>query len=159
MTVSSLSGITTRQWYFFLFIVFFLKIFGGHMSFYGATDTPVLDFWWRLFNGSKPEWATLFTLGGGIPLTRSLRFTSGATPADFLSPFILLFHSDVSVCVNYESDGSGNGTSGNDTTLGIFVCPLLEEEPRSYTQCCGDQYAEYCCERKDEWVVSIFFSF
>ena len=24
---------------------FFLKVFGGHMSFFGATGTPVLDFW------------------------------------------------------------------------------------------------------------------
>ena len=30
--------------------LFFLNIFGGHihMSCFGATDTPVLDFWWRL---------------------------------------------------------------------------------------------------------------
>ena len=54
-------------------------------------------------------------------------------------------HVDVAVCVNYESDDTGNGT-----TLGIFTCPLLDEEPRSYTQCCGVQYAEYCCERTDE---------
>ena len=26
--------------FFFLF-----KVFGGHMSFFGATGTPVLDFW------------------------------------------------------------------------------------------------------------------
>ena len=26
----------------------FLKIFGGQKSFCGATDTPVLDFWWRV---------------------------------------------------------------------------------------------------------------
>ena len=26
-------------------IFFFLKVFGGHMSFFGATGTPVLDFW------------------------------------------------------------------------------------------------------------------
>ena len=24
---------------------FFFKVFGGHMSFFGATATPVLDFW------------------------------------------------------------------------------------------------------------------
>ena len=24
---------------------FFFKVFGGHMSFFGATGTPVLDFW------------------------------------------------------------------------------------------------------------------
>ena len=27
---------------------FFLKVFGRHMSFFGATGTPVLDFWWCL---------------------------------------------------------------------------------------------------------------
>ena len=31
----------------FLFI-FFFKIFVGHMSICGATDTPILDFWWCL---------------------------------------------------------------------------------------------------------------
>ena len=37
-----------------------LEIFGGHMSLYGATDTPVLDFWWCIIWASKPEWAALF---------------------------------------------------------------------------------------------------
>ena len=27
------------------FLKFFYKVFGGHMSFFGATGTPVLDFW------------------------------------------------------------------------------------------------------------------
>ena len=27
------------------FFFFFFKVFGGHMSFFGATGTPVLDFW------------------------------------------------------------------------------------------------------------------
>ena len=26
----------------------FKRIFGGHMFFYGATDTPVLDFWYHI---------------------------------------------------------------------------------------------------------------
>ena len=43
----------------------FLKV-GGHIPFYGATDTPVLDFWWHFLWVSKPEWASLFALGGGI---------------------------------------------------------------------------------------------
>ena len=58
-------------------------------AFCGATDKPVLDFQWRLLWVSKPQWAALFTLGRGIPVTFSLRFTSGATPADpelFLVP-------------------------------------------------------------------------
>ena len=32
------------------------------MSIFGATGTPVLDFWWRLLWVSKPEWAALFAL-------------------------------------------------------------------------------------------------
>ena len=52
--------------------------------FFGATDTPILDFWWRLLWVSKPEWAALFKLGRGIHVTCSLRFTSGVTPADLL---------------------------------------------------------------------------
>ena len=42
-----------------LFFLFFFKIFGGHMSFLWATDTPVLDFWWRLPWVSKPGWSHL----------------------------------------------------------------------------------------------------
>ena len=41
---------------------FFLKVFGGYMSFFGATGTPVLDFWWRLFWVSKPEWVLPYSL-------------------------------------------------------------------------------------------------
>ena len=50
----------------------------------GATDTPVLEFWWRLLWVSKPEWAALFELCRGILVTCSLRFISGVTPADLL---------------------------------------------------------------------------
>ena len=57
-------------------------IFGGHKSFYGATDTPVLDFWCCLFSVSKPEWAALFALGSCIHDVCSPRFTSGASPSD-----------------------------------------------------------------------------
>ena len=35
---------------------FFFKIFGGHKSFFGTTDTPVLDFWWHLPWVVKPGW-------------------------------------------------------------------------------------------------------
>ena len=44
-----------------VFFVFF-KVFGGHMSFFGATGTPVLDFWWRLLWVSKPEWVLPYSL-------------------------------------------------------------------------------------------------
>ena len=37
-----------------LFCCFFLKIFGGHKHFRGATDTPALGLWWRLPWVSKP---------------------------------------------------------------------------------------------------------
>ena len=50
------------------------------MSIFGATDTPVLDFWLHLLWVSKPEWAALFAFGRGIHDIHSLRFTSGATP-------------------------------------------------------------------------------
>ena len=50
------------------------------MSIYGATDTPVLDFWRCLLWVSKPEWAALFALSRGIHDIHFLRFTSGATP-------------------------------------------------------------------------------
>ena len=72
-------------------ILFFLKFFGGHESFCGATDTPVLDFWWCLPWVSKPGW---------IPHLRALspvcheflRFTSGATPADCIAWQPAAFH-------------------------------------------------------------------
>ena len=32
------------------------------MSFFGATGTPVLDFWWRLLWVSKPEWVLPYLL-------------------------------------------------------------------------------------------------
>ena len=57
-------------------------------SFYGATDIPVLDFWWCLLWVSKPERASLFALGKGIHITHSLIFTSGATSADLLAASI-----------------------------------------------------------------------
>ena len=55
---------TVIQYKFFLFFIFiiffkfffFLSFFVGHihMSYFGATGTPVLDFWWRLLWVSKP---------------------------------------------------------------------------------------------------------
>ena len=40
--------------------------FGGHESMFGATDTPVLNFWRHLLWVLKPEWAALLELGGGV---------------------------------------------------------------------------------------------
>ena len=69
---------------FILFFNFGKKTFGGHMSFYEATDIPVLDFWWHLLRFHSQGWLVLFTLGGGIHDAHSLKSTSGATPADLL---------------------------------------------------------------------------
>ena len=41
------------------------------MSFSEAINTPVLDFWWCLLWVSKPEWAALFALGGGVCVGKS----------------------------------------------------------------------------------------
>ena len=40
--------------YFYLFIFYFKVCWRTHVLF-GTTDTPVLDFWWRLLWGSEPE--------------------------------------------------------------------------------------------------------
>ena len=83
---------------------FLFKIFGVHKSFCGATDISVLDFWWHLLRVSKPEWAVLFLLGGGVCVTHYLRFTSGATPDNLLltsmvtEPFSVKWYHSV-VCI------------------------------------------------------------
>ena len=46
--------------------IIFFKFLEDIGPFCGATDTPVLDFWWRLLWVSKPEWAALFTHGRGV---------------------------------------------------------------------------------------------
>ena len=49
--------------------------------FHGATDTPVLDFWWHLPWVSKLGWIPC--LCASLPVCNGfLRFTSGVTPAD-----------------------------------------------------------------------------
>ena len=62
---------------------FFLKKYLEDVSpFRGATDTPVLDFWSRLLWVSKPGWIPrLHALSPAC--NEFLRFTSGATPADW----------------------------------------------------------------------------
>ena len=52
--------------------IFFQKSLEDMSPFCGATDTPVLDFWWRLLWVSKPEWAALSALGGGVRATHSV---------------------------------------------------------------------------------------
>ena len=55
------------------------------LVFYWGHWYPCLDFWWRLLRVSKPERAALFTLDRDIHVRCSLRFTSGAPPADLLA--------------------------------------------------------------------------
>ena len=50
------------------------------LTFCGATDIPVLDFWWHLLWVSKPEWAAIYMLGRGIHFTCSLRFNDSCQP-------------------------------------------------------------------------------
>ena len=70
---------------------FFLKVFGGHMSFFGATGTSVLDFWWSLPWVSKPEWVLPYSLFcGGECNVHSPRFTSGATLTNLLAAGVQL---------------------------------------------------------------------
>ena len=73
-----------------LTLVFFLKSFLRiHMSFFGATCTPVLDFWWRLLWGSMPEWVLPYSHCGGKCNVHSPRSTSGATCANILAASLL----------------------------------------------------------------------
>ena len=76
-------GLLTIFFFFFFFLkwtfVHFL-FFVRHMSYFGATGTPVLDFWWRLLWVSKPEWVLPYTSHcGGECNVHSRRSTSGAT--------------------------------------------------------------------------------
>ena len=45
---------------------------------------------------SKPEWPAIFALGRGIHVTHSLRFTSGATPANLLTASMTAKHYQLS---------------------------------------------------------------
>ena len=49
------------------------------------------------------------------------------------------------LCENYEADV-------NKTAIGWFKCPF-PFEPNSYTLCCGDRYAEFCCKPDYGWVA------
>ena len=60
------------------------------MSICGATDTPVLDFWWYLLWVSKPEWVLPYShlAEAYVIYIHSLRFTSGATPLPYYNASI-----------------------------------------------------------------------
>ena len=75
-------GILRKTFLLYLFI--FLKFLENMSSFCEATDTSVLNLWWRLLWVSKPEWGLIRTWRG-IHVACFLRFTSGATPADLLT--------------------------------------------------------------------------
>ena len=77
---------------------FFKKEIGGHMYFYGATDTSDLDFWWFLLWVSIPKWKGLFTPGGSIHDVHSLRFTSGVTPVNLLTASMMNGHCSPNGC-------------------------------------------------------------
>ena len=49
-------------------VVFIPSVIVGFFFVFGATDNPVLDFWWCHIWVSKPEWEALFTLGRDICL-------------------------------------------------------------------------------------------
>ena len=68
----------------FLVYSFFLNFWRTWVLYVGPL-IPIFVFWWCLLWVSKPEWATIFELGGGICLAHSLRFTSGAIPAYLLA--------------------------------------------------------------------------
>ena len=69
---------------FFLFHYIFSKLLEAIGSFRGATDTPLLDFWWHLSWVSKPGWIPFCVhshlCDPQIPLVWHL--LTGVTPAD-----------------------------------------------------------------------------
>lgn len=46
------------------------------------------------------------------------------------------------MCVNYDANENG-------TVMGVFTCPL-EFEPNKFVACCGEEYAEFCCEAEKQ---------
>ena len=96
------------------------------MSFYGATDTPVLDFGSCLFWVSKPEWEVFFTLGRGIHDVCSLRFTSGVTPADLLIASMTTSHCSPHACFSRSRMPDSNGDLPHSSLCAVlsifFVC-------------------------------------
>ena len=91
---------------------FFTKFLEDINPFYGATDVPVLDFWWRLL------W-----LDRGICVTHSLRFTSGATPTD-------LFAASMAAEL-FSSTYLGAGTGGAQNR-DLSCCHSQSESSQSY---------------------------
>ena len=86
----------------FFWFSFFI-IIGGHVSFYGATDTPVLDFWWWLL------WAALFAIGGDVHDVHSLGFTSCVTPTNLPMTIMAVSNSCPHVCFSRGRMPDSNG--------------------------------------------------
>ena len=81
------------------FLLVVLLIFLENIShFHGATDTPVLDFWWHLPWVSKPGWIPFAC----FLLCVILRFSSGMTPADCIevSNCNVIRHRDIAKCTS-----------------------------------------------------------
>ena len=106
----------------------FKKKFEDISPFCGATDTPVLDFWWCLLWVSKQEWEALFMPCRGIAVTCSLSFTSGVTPAASCQPAWQLSHSLPHTCKKRHWWGSKPGSTmpplSHNVTLLTELCRL-----------------------------------
>ena len=75
-----------------LWFLIFKNYLKDMSPFCGAIDSPVLDFWWRLpwdFNARCGSFTCI--LPRMLVCHGILRFTSGATPADLLTSFLLHF--------------------------------------------------------------------
>ena len=57
-------------------IIFLRKFLEDKSPFCLVSDTPVLDFLWRLLWVSQPEWAASFAHGGGVRVTRIIYYNS-----------------------------------------------------------------------------------
>ena len=96
-----MAKVITIEWKYrfshnYLKIFFFWKFLDGHMSFYEAPNTPLLNFWWGLL------WAALFAFGRDVCDVCSLRFTSGVTPAELLTASMVASYCFPHICVSAE---------------------------------------------------------
>ena len=102
---------------------FSLSFWRTHVIF-GATGTPVLDFWWHLLRISKPEWVlpySLFCWGKcNIHFTRS---TSSVIPIDLLWQASQLITSPYACSeVGLSSDMNGQSPGQKTNALPLASC-------------------------------------
>ena len=71
----------------YIVFIFFIKVFGGHMSFFGATKYHLFWISGDVSSGfqSQSGFCLIRYFGGGECNVHSPRFTSGATLADLLA--------------------------------------------------------------------------